>query len=291
MFYLLLVILLNTYVFTTFKLFAQYGVNSLQAISVNYWVCVATGLVTHGITCDLATMTSDSWFGHALVAGTYFIFLFNLLSYSTGTLGITATTIPNKLSLVIPVLFSYWLYNDTLDAWKISGIILSIPAVYLATTKKEERQPFQLKHLALPVMIFIFSGLLDTYLKYVQSFHLHIADTQPAFTIISFAVAAILGSAYAIIRIAWGKDKFAVKNILAGILLGIPNYFSIYYLIRLFDSNFMQSSAIIPVNNIGIVISTTLVAILLFREQAGKHRIAGVILSVISIILIALSGY
>lgn len=291
MVYLLLVILLNTYVFTVFKLFARYGINSLQAISVNYWICVATGLATHGITCNVDTMISDSWFRHALIAGAYFIFLFNLLSYGTAKLGMTATTIPNKLSLVIPVLFSYWLYHDTLGPWKVAGIVLSIPAVYLATAKKEEGKSIELRQIALPVMIFIFSGLLDTYLKYIQNYHLHIAGTQPAFTIVTFAVAAILGSIIAIVRIMAGKDRFSIKNALAGILLGIPNYFSIYYLIRLFDSNFMQSSAIIPVNNIGIVISTTLVAILLFREQAGRYRIAGVVLSIISIILIALSGY
>src|SRR5690606_6352328 len=115
---------------------------------------------------------------------------------------------------------------------------------------------------------FITSGLLDAYIKFVQHHALSGADEQARFTITTFMIAAALGSMVAIARILAGKDKFAVKNIWAGIFLGIPNYFSIYYLLRLLDSDFMQSSSIIPVNNIGIVVCTTLVAVFLFREQA-----------------------
>lgn len=284
--YLIIVILLNTFVFTAFKLFDQYKINSLQAIAVNYWVCVATGFYTHNYHPFTSSLLQASWAVHALLLGGYFIFLFNFLSYSTARQGMTATTIANKLSLVIPVLFSYWLYSDDLGWIKITGLALAIPAVYLANRKDHATQPTSLW---LPFTVFITSGLLDTYIKYVQHHALTGTNEQSHFTITTFMVAAVLGSIAALYRLMNNKDSFAIKNVIAGILLGIPNYFSIYMLIRLLDSNFMQSSSIIPVNNIGIVVSTTLVAVFLFREQAGKYRIAGVLLAIISIILITLS--
>jgi len=284
---LIIVILLNTFIFTAFKLFGNFRINSLQAIAVNYWTCVVTGFFTHSYHPFTTSLLQESWATHALILGAYFIFLFNFLSYSTAKLGMTATTIPNKLSLVIPVLFSWWLYNDDMGWVKVIGLLLAIPAVYLANKKDHSTQP---ANLWLPFTVFITSGLLDTYIKYVQHHNLSSADDQSHFTITTFMIAAALGSTVAIVRIINRRDSFAMKNVWAGIFLGIPNYFSIYYLIRLLDSDLMQSSSIIPVNNIGIVVSTTLVAVFLFREQAGRQRLAGVALAIISIILIALAG-
>lgn len=287
MIYLLLVILLNTYIFTAFKLFAKFNINALQAISINYIVCVITGYIVDDYQPLNQAVLNESWIIHALFMGAYFIFLFNLISYSTAKQGMTVTTIANKLSLVIPVIFSWWLYNDSLGMLKVMGIILAIPAVYMATKKTDKDLPTI--NLLLPFFIFICSGLLDAALKYMQHYHLDSHSQQSAFTITIFAVAGVTGSLYVIIRILLGKDKWDTKSLIAGVLLGIPNYFSILYLIKLFDSGFMQSSAIIPVNNIGIVVSTTLVAILAFKETTSRQRIAGVILSIIAIVLIAVS--
>lgn len=288
MFYLLLVILLNTYIFAAFKLFPKYGINALQAISVNYMVCVATGMLIHGSDVCTPCMTDEVWFKTAIYMGAYFIFLFNLISYATTKQGMALTTVSNKLSLVIPVVFSYWLYSEPMGLMKIIGILLAVPAVYLATYKDGK---LQTGNLLLTLLVFVASGLMDTAIKYIQHTQLSNQAAQAGFTIVTFAVAGALGTLIAIARIALKKDRFAFKNIIAGVLLGIPNYFSIYYLIRLLDSDMLPSSSMIPVNNIGIVLTTTLVAIFLFKEPAGKMRMTGIILAIISIILIALAGY
>lgn len=287
MLYLIIVILLNTYIFTVFKLFDKYKVNSLQAITVNYWTCVAVGGIAYGYNPISTSVIHQSWIGYAVIFGTYLILLFNVLSYSTAKQGMTVTTIANKLSLVIPVIFSWWLYNDGMNIVKVLGILLAFPAVYLATKRKE---PLQVRNLLLPAAIFILSGLLDTYIKYVQHFHLDGEDNQSAYTTTAFGVAAVLGTLLVLGRLILKKDSIAFKNIIAGILLGLPNYFSIYYFIRLFDSGYMDSSSIVPVNNTGIVLATTFVAIFFFKEPANRSRLLGVVLSVISILLIALSN-
>lgn len=287
MLYLIIVILLNTYIFTVFKLFAKYKVNALQAIAVNYWTCVVVGAITFGYNPLTTSVVNESWIGYAVFFGAYLIFLFNVLSYSTAKQGMTVTTIANKLSLVIPVIFSWWLYNDGMNAVKIFGILLAFPAVYMATRRKEK---LQINTLYLPAIIFVLSGLLDTYIKYVQHFHLANEAQQSAYTTTAFAVAGLLGTILVVARTIVKKERILPKNILAGILLGLPNYFSIYYFIRLFDSGYMDSSSIVPVNNTGIVLATTFVAIFFFKEPANRSRLIGVVLSVISILLIALSN-
>jgi len=287
MLYLIAVILLNTLLFAIFKLFPRFGIDGLQAIVVNYFVCVITGSVFIGEFSIGQQSISEPWFPWSLGMGALFISLFNLMAWRTREDGMTTTTIANKLSMVIPVLFSIFLYGEQLGVLKIAGILLAFPAVYLTT--KEPEGPLNSKNFLFPVLLFMGSGLLDTLVKYVEATFLKDSRAQAVYTIHLFAAAAVLGLMVVIYLRLRGKIKLQRKNMLAGIILGIPNYFSIYLLIRLLNSNFLQSSAAIPVNNIGIVLLSSLTAILFFREPINRQRALGLILSVAAILLIALS--
>jgi hypothetical protein len=282
MIFLIATVLLNTLLAILFKLFPRYNVNTLQAIVVNYWVCVITGSVFLGSFPVSAESVQQSWFPWALLMGVSFISVFNLIGYCTRTSGITTATIANKLSLVIPVLISILLYHESTGIWKIAGIILALPAVYFTAHEKEKSNG----SIFWPVLLFIGSGLLDALVKYVEQGYLPTPAVQAVYTVHVFGVAAVAGTSLLLIQLIRKKAVFAWRNVLAGICLGIPNYFSIYFLIRLFNSHFLQSSAALPVNNICIVITSALAAILLFREKATPVRILGLVLSVIAIMLI-----
>ena len=283
MLYLLLTILLNVIVFALFKLFPKFGIDNLQAIVVNYATCVVTGCVFLGQVPFTISNTSQPWFYWALLMGTMFISIFNLIAYSIKKTGLTVSTFANKISLVIPVLFSFWLYNEDATFGKIAGVIIAFPAVYFTTKTKERIED---KNYWLPFLLFISSGLLDTLVKYVEHHFLEDSGVQSIYLINMFAAAALLGAFILCWLKMTGKIVWSYKSLIAGIVLGVPNYFSIYFFVKLLNSDFLQSSAAIPVNNIAIVLVSTIVAIFFFREKITWLRIVGLILSVISILLI-----
>jgi drug/metabolite transporter (DMT)-like permease len=287
MFYLVLTILLNVVISAIFKLFPRYDINALQAIVVNYCVCVVTGCLFIGRIPYAASHIHSSWFPWALLCGVLFISIFNLIAYNTKTHGITTTTIANKLSLVIPVLFSIWLYHERAGALKWLGVVLAFPAVFLTTYEKKNSGDMRL-NLFWPIVLFVGSGLLDTLMKYIQCSCLATAEDQATFTIYTFSVAGIVGITTLTTLTLLGKVKLYRRNIIAGICVGVPNFFSIYFLIRALNSNCMQSSATIPVINIGILVASSIVAILFFKERANQMRLLGLTLSIIAILLIAL---
>jgi drug/metabolite transporter (DMT)-like permease len=286
MFYLLAVILLNTLLYAFFKLFPKYKVDTLQAIVANYWTCVATGSIFLGYFPVNSASISQPWTPWAMLMGIGFISIFNLVAYCTRKEGITTATIANKLSLVIPVLFSVLLYNEQLTPVKVVGILLAFPAVYLTTRTKGEEGKVQ--SLFWPALLFIGSGLLDTLVKFVEQAYLDTPQVQAEYTIHVFSTAALIGTILIIGLTVAKKVKLHPRNIIAGILLGIPNYFSIYYLIRLLNSDYMQSSAAIPVSNIGVVVTSCIAAILIFKESANRQRVIGLLLAVMAILLISL---
>ena len=287
MIYLFATVSLNVLLAILFKLFHRYKIDTFQAIVVNYIVCVVTGSSFLGHFPIQANSLQQAWTPWAILMGMCFISLFYLIGFCTEKEGITTTTIANKLSLVIPVAFSLFLYKESASAMKIAGILIAFPAVYFSTKQSEDNK--KAKHLLLPAILFLGSGLLDTLLKYVEQGYLKSSDEQASYTIHSFATAALVGIVIVGSLYANKKLKFAWRNLLAGIALGIPNYFSIYFLIRMLNSGFMQSSAIIPVNNLSVVLLSTMVAVYGFSEKMTRYKLIGISLSILAILLIAFS--
>jgi drug/metabolite transporter (DMT)-like permease len=285
MFYFIATILLNVVISVLFKVFPRYKIDTLQTIVVNYCVCVITGSLFIGRVPFHVAELQQPWFPWAVLMGAGFISIFNLLAFCTRVDGITTATISNKLSLVIPVLFAIAFFHEGAGVAKIAGIVLAFPAVYLTTRVKEDNG--KIPNLLWPILLFVGSGLLDTIVNFVQHNYLGSSDVQATYTVFVFGVAACIGLALVATLVLLKKVKLEAKNIIAGIAIGVPNYFSIYFLIRSLNSNVMQSSASIPVINIGVLVASSLAAIIFFREKVNTQRIIGLVLAVVAIYLIA----
>lgn len=293
MLFLLIAILLNAYLSVSFKVFPRFKIDTLQSIVFNYCICVMTGSVFLGHFPISSESMQEGWFPWALLMGVSFVSIFNLMGYVTIKESVAVSTIANKLSLMIPVLFAVWLYGEQLTALKIAGVLLAIPAVWLSV-RSRKGIPSKAGYFW-PLLLFFGSGFLDTLVNFVTQKYFASGDTalqggQAAYLVHSFAAAATIGLLLLTYLWSTGKRQFAWRNVLAGVIIGIPNYFSIYYLIRLLNSGFMDTSAAIPVVNIGVVLSASLVAILFFKESTSKQRLAGILLSIIAILMIAFSG-
>lgn len=285
MIYFILVIVLNTLLSVLFKIFPKYNIDTFQAIVFNYITCVITGTWYLGAMPFTTTQMHAAWLPYAIIMGIAFISVFNLIGYCTKTIGITATTISNKLSLIIPVIISIIAYNETSTPLRIIGILLAIPAVYFSSKKTEKAD--KQNSWKLIALLFLLSGLLDSFVKFVETTFLNHTEDQAYYTIYVFSTAAIIGMGILIQNLIRKKTKFEFKNVIAGCILGIPNYFSIYFFIKLLNSHIMNSSAIIPIANIGVVVCAAIAALFLFKERMNKVNTIGLLLGIAAILLIA----
>jgi drug/metabolite transporter (DMT)-like permease len=283
-------IVLTSYLILSFKVLERMGIPVLQAIIFNYFACVITGSVVSGSFPIHAEAMKQPWFPWAILTGTMLIIMLNIIGICTQKIGISVTTVANKLSLVIPFIVSIFLYNEAAGALKITGLIIALIAVVCTSYSPQKNQDGKstplLLLVMLPAILFFGSGILDSIIKYVETTYLN-AGNNDAFLITCFFTAAVLGSLMLIYKIVAGSEKFDVRSIPAGILIGIPNYFSIWCLIHVLKKHTGNSSAIIPINNMGIVLLCTLTAALLFSEKLSKLNLAGIALAIISIALIS----
>lgn len=288
MIYLILTVVLNAVLAALFKLFSRFRIDHFQAIVVNYWVCVATGSAFMGQFPVSTASIQQDWAGICLLMGAGFISVFNLFAYCTRTEGITAATVANKLSLVIPVLFSVFLYQEHPGLLHGLGIMLAFPAVYLASLPAKEARVPHRTNLIRIVALFLGSGLLDTAMKFAEQRYLHTTELQGVYTIHLFFVAACIGTILLSYFLLTGKLRMSWRNIIGGIVLGVPNYFSIYFMIRMLNTNFIKSSAMIPLGNVGVLVASSLTAILFFGERPSSKNKIGLALALLVIVLLAM---
>ena len=287
MIYLLLSILASTIIFIIFKLFEKFNINILQAIVVNYCIAFTTGILAYKGTITISQLPNLDWFYYTLVLGALFIIVFNLMAITTQRSGLSVVAVATKMSVVIPVLFGLLYYNENLGAIKLFGIGIALIAVYLTSNKSDQRTVINRKLIVLPILVFVGSGIIDTSIKFLEDAYVANNDV-PLFSAIIFLAAAIIGFIIIIIQVMSGNFKFEFKNVIAGICLGVPNYFSIYFLVKTLRSDILESSGIFAINNVSIVTLSTFAGIFLFKEKLIRKNWIGIGLAILSIILISI---
>ena len=287
MIYLLLSILASTIIFIIFKLFEKFQINIFQAIVVNYCIAFTTGILSYNGTITISQLPNLDWFYYTLILGALFIIVFNLMAITTQKSGLSVVSVATKMSVVVPVLFGLLYYNESLGTVKLIGIAIALIAVYLTSNKSKQGITVNRKSIVLPILVFIGSGIIDTSIKFLEDTYVANNDV-PLFSAIIFLAAAIIGFIIIIIQVMSGNFKFEFKNVIAGICLGVPNYFSIYFLVKTLRSDILESSGIFAINNVSIVTLSTFAGIFLFKEKLIRKNWIGIGLAILSIILISI---
>ncbi len=286
MIYLILSICISSSLFVIFKLFDKYQVNTFQAIVINYFVAFLLGFTFYGNGITISEMTQRSWMIGAIILGILFISVFILMALTAQRNGLSVASVAGKMSVVVPVIFAVIVYNEHLSLLKIAGIILALLAVYL-TTVKDDGSSFDRKKLLFPALLFIGSGVIDTTIKYVETKYVAEGETS-IFSAAIFGCAFIIGILVVTIR----RDfKITGKTILGGIALGIPNFYSIVFLLKALQPEHVgDSSTVLPINNVAIVMLSTIFGIIFFKEKLILKNWIGIAIAIISIAMIAVSA-
>ena len=69
----------------------------------------------------------------------------------------------------------------------------------------------------------------------------------------------------------------------------MPNYYSIIFLIKALQIKTLDSSTLFTINNVGIVVASTLVGFLLFKEQFSLKNKLGILLAITAIVLVSIA--
>ena len=285
MFYLLISICISSFLFVIFKLFDVLKINTFQAIVVNYFVAAVLGFYLSNNSVSFQEIPNQPWFLGAFLLGIMFILVFNVMAQTSQKNGLSVASVSSKMSVVIAIIFGVWYYEESLGFVKLFGILLALIAVYLTSVKEKKETTEKQVSLLFPILLFIGSGAIDTSLKFVETTFVQQGGV-PLFSATIFGCAFILGMSILLYQMVKGTFRFEFKNILGGILLGVPNYFSIVYLLKALSTDGMESSTAFTLNNVGIVILSTLFGLFIFKEKLIWKNWLGIVIAIVSILLV-----
>ncbi|GGI58419.1 hypothetical protein GCM10011444_27280 [Winogradskyella haliclonae] len=199
--------------------------------------------------------------------------------------GLSVASVASKMSVIIPVVFGIYVYNESIGLQKTIGILLALVAVYLTSVKEKENNVLT-QSLYLPILLFFGSGIIDTSINYFAP-----DDRIPLFSGLIFGWAFILGAFILIYKHVRFNKKFKIRSIFPGITLGLVNYASIYFLLKALRIDSLESSTLFTVNNVAIVAFSTLIGLLIFKERISNKNWFGILLALISIALVTITEW
>ena len=274
----------STFIFVLFRLFDRFNISTFQAVIVNYFTAFLCGILVHGNELSKDSFFHLEWLPFVLVSSIFFITLFIMMAFSAQQNGIAATSVAVKMSMAASMLGMILIYNESLSELKLFGIFCALLGVYLIASSGSKSNKSSKAYLL--IILFIGSGLLDLNLNYAQNHVLNYISTS-IFTAFGFAAAGILGVFFFIIQSFRGRSQpIKLKNLIAGFLLGIPNYYSIYFLLEAYQSIPWQDSSILAVVNVSVVLLSVITGFVVFKEILNQKKLVGIIAALISIFLL-----
>ena len=280
MYNIIYTILLFNVLIIVFKMFEKYKVDNLQALIVNYITAGFCSYLFLETDFSLNYILESDWLYHSMIIGALFIIIFNFYAFGIQKAGVAVTTVANRMSLIIPVCAALILYPEENTFTLIKGIafFLALTGIYLSSTKAGKLS-FDKKYLWLIILVFVGQGISDSIFNdFAQKFP---NEGNYLFFMVLFFMASISGILILSGRSIRTRSPLQLKSIFWGVIFGIPNFFSLVFLLKALGS--ISSSIVFPIVGMGVVISSSLIGLLLFQEKLTRSNWIGILLSMCAI--------
>lgn len=288
MVYLTLYILSSCTLLWMFRYFSDKNLNIQGIITVNYITCLTATLLVNADTLDFQSIKEDPLNVYAFLLGGLFIITFNIMSKTVTHFGIMISSVTQKMSLIAPIMIGILFYAENLTIFRIIGIIAAVSAIVVINMpfNKDAEQKRKWFFWLYPFLTWLLSSIIDAAFYFLGKSTE--AKQSALFLAVLFGTAATLGAIYMIIqKIKYGR-KIPWHILPFGVLLGVPNFMSIHYLMKAIGQGW-DASLMFPINNVAIIAISMLGALIIFKEKANKYKLMGITLAISAVLLIALS--
>lgn len=252
---------------------------------INY---IVAGLVSLPMFLTVPTFElSDPNFQGALLTGgvmgaIYFVAFFFVI-YCVRWVGVSSTTVVAVLSILMPIVFAAFYWNDRPDGYQVIGIVIALIALTLIGGKQSD---VNLDRRWLAPLVLLAFFLLCGFSRIAQEAfkHVSIESQKPAFTTAAFLVASVPSLIWLVYSVAIKKQKIRGTEIAVGVAMGLANIAQTFLVLKCFE--YYSGFIVFPVTSAGAIVITTLAATLALKERLNVRTWAGIGLAVVALFLL-----
>ena len=277
-------LILTVFCSTSIALLLKYndtrGGNAIVLLAGNYFVAALVSLFY------LLTGPDDYYSHDTLIFGAllglFFVLTFFAFARAVSVAGTALATVSSRLSVVVPLTMSVIIFNENPSIYQMIGFLVTAGTIYLfyLSLRNGNSAKLKLRGYLYLLTILVGIGINDFCIKLFQAWRP--VSERPFFLFMIFTSACLLSVSYVVGR----GIKPEARTILTGFVLGVPNVYSTVFLLAALS----QLAAIIvyPVVNIGIILLTSLLAMLLWRDRLNKFGLLALFSGIIAIFLLSL---
>ncbi len=212
--------------------------------------------------------------------------LFVIIGLSVKYTGIVRTDVAQRLSLFIPLIAAFTIFNEQANTLKIVGLAVGIIAILCSIPwekKDANGEPVNNAWVYL-VIVFVGMGVIDVLFKQVALFT---AVPYTASLFVIYTAAFVLSLIVLIVMVISGKIKFTIRHIFFGWILGIANFGNILFYLKAHKALLGTPSTVFSAMNIGVITLGAIIGLVIFKEKLSNLNKAGIVLAIIAIMIIA----
>lgn len=194
-----------------------------------------------------------------------------------------------SFGIVVPVAYGLFFWNETISVIQIAGLLLLLATFYIGnqTTEGEKRQ-FNLRWLGFSVAAFLGNGILATLSKTHQL--LMSGEQMNEYLIVSFGIAAILSLLVVLLysRVSPSETKHLKSVPFIWLVIGTGISTAFGNLLALYLNTRIASIVQFPTVSGGIVLFSTLLSTVIFKEKLNSKGAAGLGLGMVALVLLSI---
>jgi len=276
MIFLILAVLSSAMVSIVMRVSSDKVTGNLSMLAMNYLICSALGA---GYGHFFLWQPQTAGFGMTvllgIVAGVLYLAGFVMLQRSVRNHGVVLSSVFMKLGLLVPIVLSLVFFREIPTASQIAGFLIAVLAIVLINLKRSgSTNRFGMGL----ILLLLLGGGCDAMSKVYEV--LGNPDLSEQFLFYTFLVAFLLCAAL-VVR---ARERFGWKELLFGVLIGIPNFFSAKFL--LLALNFLPAVVVYPSFSVATLLIITLTGVAVFKERLSRLQWAALAAIVAALVLL-----
>jgi len=265
--YLILAVLCSVLISVIMRLSTDKVKNNISMLAMNYVMCIFIALLFSGIG-NVLTYSNEVfktiWFG--IVNGIFYLMGFVLFQYNVKKNGVVLSSVFMRLGLLVPLIISLLVFQEIPGIIQILGSLLAVVSIIILNLNKKQKLS---KSSYLLLFLLLASGAGDAMSKIYEEYGTEELASQ--FLLYTFFVALLLCIIFAVIK----KQKFGKNEIVFGLIIGIPNFFSAKFLLMSLKT--VPGIVAYPTYSIATLLIVTLVGVFYFKEKLSPIQWVAVV--------------
>lgn len=200
------------------------------------------------------------------------------ISYS----GTGLATTSSRLSVIIPIVLSIIIFNEEPKSNHLIGFVFTFITfiLFYFSVKGNHRDGAGLVKYLVLLAVFIGIGINDFAMKVFKSWKSPAEESY--FVLFIFSSAFIYSSLFILVK----KIKIEKHTSGWGLVLGIPNVFSTIFLLGALA--LLPAILVYPLMNVGIIVLTTLLAFIIWKEKLNRWGVLALISGILAIVILSI---